>query len=174
MEAETDGMKSAALWRGSPGAKILLSHIPTNPTRRLRSLSHHSKDPHGSLQPHPPTPPPPPTPFQKKNSTASPLSPGANWASDHSISHSCFFILTYVCIHTITCMEVGHLDHYRPGKIRSSTGCGYEETLPDCSYVVVVGGWPLLSLHCKKSYSVNWAKSWGKDCTIHLYQRKKT
>lgn len=53
MEAETDGMKSAALWRGSPGAKILLSHIPTNPTRRLGSLSHHSKDPHGC-------PPPPP------------------------------------------------------------------------------------------------------------------
>ncbi|KAK5924899.1 hypothetical protein CgunFtcFv8_017473 [Champsocephalus gunnari] len=71
MEAETDGMKSAALWRGSPGAKILLSHIPTNPTRRLGSLSHHSKDPHGSL--HPPSPPPP-------------LSPQPNRASDHSVS----------------------------------------------------------------------------------------
>lgn len=46
MEGETDGMKSVWLW---PGAKILLSHIPTNPSRRLGSLPHHSVDPRGSL-----------------------------------------------------------------------------------------------------------------------------
>jgi hypothetical protein len=56
---ETDGMKSAWLWRGSPGAKILLSYIPTNPSRRLGSLPHHSVDPRGSLLhpfPHSPAP----------------------------------------------------------------------------------------------------------------------
>lgn len=113
MEAETDGMKSAALWRGSSGAKILLSHIPTNPTRRLGSLSHHSKDPHGSLHPPlspfssvPPLPPPPPS----------------SRASDHSALLSFYFILTYVYIHTLTCIVVGHLDLYNAGKIRRTRG----------------------------------------------------
>lgn len=67
----------------------------------------------------------------------SPLSPRPNWASDHSASHSCYFILTYVYIHTLTCIEV---DLYRPGKIRSTRGCRYEETPSDCSYGKGAGG----------------------------------
>lgn len=82
------------------------------------------------------------------------LSPGPNRASDHSVS---YFILTYVYIHTLTCIEV---DHYRPGTIRITRGCRYDQTPSDCSYGKEPGGlnwerWPLLTLQYKKSYSVN-------------------
>lgn len=106
MEAETDGMKSAALWRGSPGAKILLSHIPTNPTRRLGSLSHHSKYPHSSL--HPPPPP-----------TVAPLVQPSLWplCITFLLFYSHVRIDSHICI-----FAVGHGDLYRPGKISSSRG----------------------------------------------------
>lgn len=160
MEAETDGMKSAALWRGSPGAKILLSHIPTNPTRRLGSLSHHSKDPHGSL--HPPL-----SPF----SSVSPLQPSL-WPL--CIAFLLFYpYIQYVYIHILTCIVVGHLDLYKAWYDKTHTG------VQICLTALMEkepGGlnwerWPLLWLQCKKSYSVNIGPNHGGKTVQSIYIR---
>lgn len=56
-------------------------------------------------------------------SPPSPLSsPPSSRASDHSALLSFYFILTYVYIHTLTCIVVGHLDLYNAGKIRRTRG----------------------------------------------------
>lgn len=147
MEAETDGMKSAALWRGSPGAKILLSHIPINPTRRLGSLSHHSKDPHGS----PPYLPPP--------YISAPPSSSVSESLTTPVSDFCFYWThRTVCIHLQKCIDVDLL-------IRSAAA-DEKNSLYDRSY------WNLLrdGLYCHSRVQiVFWPKTWEKHCTIHLH-----
>lgn len=51
--------------------------------------------------------------------------PPSSRASDHCALLSYYFILTYVYIHTLTCIVAGHLDLYKPGKIRRTRGCRY-------------------------------------------------
>lgn len=126
MEAETDGMKSAALWRGSPGAKILLSHIPTNPTRRLGSLSHHSKDPHGC-----PPPPPRHNPHPPKKCSSVAQADRAPWPTHVT------FLPTYVYVRTLVLMEVDDLGFHRPAKIRGTRG---EQTWKDTAPLLLCRG----------------------------------
>lgn len=75
------------------------------------------------------------------------------------------FLLTYVYVRTLALMEVDDLGFHRPAKIRSTRGA---RTWRDTAWLLLCWGdwggemWPLLSLHCKKSYLVNWVKSSGK------------
>lgn len=146
MEAETDGMKSAALWRGSPGAKILLSHIPINPTRRLGSLSHHSKDPHGS---------PPYLPH-----TSVPPLLISVWVSDHSSIWCLLLLNPQNCLHSL-------VEMYRCGSTKISSSSRWKKNcLYDHSY------WKPLrdGLYCHfRVQIVFWPKTWEKHCTIHLH-----
>lgn len=82
----------------------------------------------------------------KKNSSSVAQADRALWPT------RIMFLLTYVYFCTLALIKVDDLGFHRPAK-----------TPLDCSYVVGGGEmWPLLPLHCKKSYLVNWVKSRGK------------